>query len=110
MRPWIVAAIITAALTSGIYSASAPPLWLWLGLMRLPPSSRPLWQDRRGEADFFLCAHLAPIAHLGPPDLDRPNPGLDGALRSMAVTNHAVAAIRQLQILPMGDEGVGLGD
>jgi len=31
-----------------------------------PP--RPLRQNRRGEPDFFLRAHLAPIAHLGAPE------------------------------------------
>jgi hypothetical protein len=58
-------------------------------------------QDRRGEADFLLCAHLAPIAHLGATDLDRPDPGLDCALRPMAMTHDAVAAIRQFQVLHM---------
>jgi hypothetical protein len=36
----------------------------------------------------------------GAPDLDRPNPGLDGAPRSVAVTHETVAAVRQLQVLP----------
>src|SRR5262249_11094675 len=44
------------------------------------------------------------------PDLDRPNPGLDGALRTMAVPHYAVAAVRQLQVLPLGDEGIGFGN
>jgi hypothetical protein len=39
-------------------------------------------------------AHVAPVAHFGAPNLDSPNPGLDCALRSMAVTHDAVAAIR----------------
>jgi hypothetical protein len=50
------------------------------------------------------------FAHLGAPDLDRPDPGLDRALRSMAVTNDAVASVRQFQVLPHGDEGVGFRD
>ena len=41
------------------------------------------------------------------PDLDRPDPGLDRALRPMAVTDDAVAPIRQFQVLPLGNEGVG---
>jgi len=32
---------------------------------------------------------------------------LDGALRSTAVTHDAVAAVRQFQVLPQGDEGIG---
>src|SRR5262249_52021006 len=51
-----------------------------------------------------------PVAHLGAPDLDRPNPGLDRALRSMAVTHDAVAAIGQFSALPLGNERVGLRD
>jgi hypothetical protein len=73
-----------------------------------PP--RPLRQDRRAEADFFRRACLAPVAHLGAPDLDRPDPGLDRTLRPMAVTDDAVAPIRQFEILPQGDEGVGFRD
>jgi hypothetical protein len=73
-----------------------------------PPRS--LWQDRRGEADFLLRGDVSPVTHLGAPDFDRPNPGLDGALRPMTVSHDAVAAIRQLQVLPAGDEGVGLRD
>ena len=57
-----------------------------------------------------LRAHLAPVAHLGTTDLDRPDPGLDRTLRPMAVTHDAVAPIRQFQILPQGDEGVGFRD
>jgi hypothetical protein len=73
-----------------------------------PP--RPLRQDRRGEADFLIRLHVSAVAHLGTPNLDRPNPGLDGALRSMTVTHDAVAAIRQLQVLPLGDEGIGFSN
>jgi hypothetical protein len=50
------------------------------------------------------------VAHLGAPDLDRPNPSLDCALRSVAVPHHAVAAIRQLEVLPSGDKGVSFRD
>ena len=57
-----------------------------------PP--RPLRQDRRGEAEFLLRVHLAAVAHLGATDLDRPNPSLDRAMRPVAVTHDAVAAIR----------------
>jgi hypothetical protein len=46
-----------------------------------------------------IFCHVSAVAHLGTPNLDRPNPGLDGALRSMTVTHDAVAAIRQLQRL-----------
>ena len=53
---------------------------------------------------------VSPVAHLGAPDLDRPNPGLDGALRAMAVPHHPVAAVLQLQVLPLGDEGIGFGN
>src|SRR6202040_1662323 len=73
-----------------------------------PP--RPLRQNRRREADLLLRANVTPVAHLGAPDLDRPNPRLDGALRSMTVTHDAVAAIRQLQVLPLGDKGIGFGN
>jgi hypothetical protein len=59
---------------------------------------------------FSFRAHVAPVAHLGATDLDRPDPGLDRALRSMAVTHDAVATIRQFQVLPQGDEGIGFGD
>jgi hypothetical protein len=48
--------------------------------LKLPGPPCPLRQDRRGEADFLLRAHVAPVAHLGTTDLDRPNPGLDCAL------------------------------
>ena len=51
---------------------------------------RALWQawerDRRGEADLLLCAHVASVAYLGTTDLDRPNPGLDRAMRPMVQT------------------------
>jgi class 3 adenylate cyclase len=73
-----------------------------------PP--RPLRQDRRGEADFLIPLHVSAVAHLGTPNLDRPNPSLDGALRSMTVTHDAVAAIRQLQVLPLRDEGIGFSN
>src|SRR5512144_2444916 len=49
-----------------------------------PP--RPFRQDRRGEPDLLRRAHLAAVADLRPPDRDRPDPGLDRALRPMAVT------------------------
>ncbi len=46
-----------------------------------PP--RPFRQDRRGKPDF-LRAHVASVAHLGATDLDRPDPGLDRAMRPVA--------------------------
>ena len=52
----------------------------------------------RGEADFLLRAHVSPVAHLGAPDFNGPNPGQDCAMRSMAVTHDAVSAIWQLQV------------
>jgi hypothetical protein len=70
----------------------------------------PLRQDRRGEAHFLIRLHVSAVAHLGTPDRDWPDPGLDGPLRSMAVQHHAVAAIRQLEVLPLGDEGVSFRD
>src|ERR1700719_2491075 len=57
-----------------------------------PP--RPLRQNRRGEADLLLRAYLAPVADLGATNLDRPDAGLDRAMRPMAVTHDAVATIR----------------
>ena len=51
-----------------------------------------------------------PVAHLGATDLDRPDPGLDCTMRPMAMTHHAVAAIRQLQALPQGDKGIDFGN
>ena len=71
-----------------------------------PP--RPLRQDRRGEADFLLGDHVAPVAHLGATDLDRPHPGFDCPMRPMAMAHDTVAAIRQFQILPHGDKGIQL--
>jgi hypothetical protein len=70
----------------------------------------PISAGSTGEADFRLRAYIAPVAHLGAPDLDRPDPGLDRTMWPMAVTHDAVAAIRQFQVLPHGDEGVGFGD
>src|SRR5438105_15214939 len=35
---------------------------------------------------------------------------LDCAMRPMAMTHDAVAAIRQFQVLPHGDKGIGFGD
>jgi hypothetical protein len=60
---------------------------------------------------IFFCGrgNVSPIARLGAPNLD-PNPSLDGALRSMAVPPHAVSALRQLQALPLSDEGIGFGN
>jgi 2-methylisocitrate lyase-like PEP mutase family enzyme len=57
-----------------------------------PP--RPLWQDRRGEADLLLRADLAPIADLGATNPDRPDAGLDCEMRPMTVTHDAVATVR----------------
>jgi hypothetical protein len=51
---------------------------------------------------------IAPIAHLGATDLDRPDPSLDRAIRPVAVTHDAVATIRQLQIFPHGHEAYRL--
>src|SRR5207245_7145023 len=73
-----------------------------------PPRLR--GQDRRAEADFLLYVHIAPVAHLGAADLDRPDPGLDCAMRPMTMPHDAVAAIRQFQILPHGDKRIGFGD
>jgi hypothetical protein len=53
------------------------------------PSARPGSRRRRAE--------LSPVAHLGAPDLDWPNPGLDGALRPMAVPHDAVATVGHVQ-------------
>jgi hypothetical protein len=44
---------------------------------------------------LILRGHVSSVAHLGAPDLDWPNPGLDGALRSMTLPHDAVATIRQ---------------
>ena len=57
-----------------------------------PP--RPLRQDRRGEADLLLRAYVAPVADLAATNLDRPDAGLDCAMRPMAVTHDAVPTIR----------------
>jgi hypothetical protein len=37
-----------------------------------PP--RPFRQDRRGEADFLVSRDVSPVARLGAPELDWPNP------------------------------------
>jgi hypothetical protein len=63
-----------------------------------PP--RPSRQDRRREPDLLRRAHLAAVADLCPPDRDRPDPGLDRALRPVAVTHYPVTPIRH--ILPHG--------
>jgi hypothetical protein len=52
-------------------------------------------------ADFLLRVYVAPVAHLGATDLNRPDPGLDRAMRPMAMTHDAVAAIRQFQFFHM---------
>ena len=62
------------------------------------------------EKGYSQCAHVASVAHLGATDLDRPNPGLDRAMRPMAMTHDAVAVIRQFQVFPYGDKGIGFGD
>ena len=72
-----------------------------------PP--RPFRQDRRREPNLLRRAHLAAVADLRPPDGDRPDPGLDRALRPMAVTPTR-SRHPQLHILPHRDEGVGFGD
>ena len=46
-----------------------------LQLMPVKRESGELRQDRRGEADFLLGAHVAPIAHLSATDFDRPHHG-----------------------------------
>src|SRR4029079_2598938 len=51
-----------------------------------------------------------PIAHLGATNFDGPHPGLDRPMRPMAMAHDTVAAIRQFQVLPHGDKGVGFGD
>jgi hypothetical protein len=43
--------------------------------MPVKRESGELRQDRRGEADFLLGAHVAPIAHLSATDFDRPHHG-----------------------------------
>jgi hypothetical protein len=53
---------------------------------------------------------VAPIAHLGATNLDKPASGLDCSMWPMAITPDAVAAIRQFQVLPHGDKGVGFSD
>jgi hypothetical protein len=47
-----------------------------------------------------------PGRHFGATDLDRRNPRLDCAMRAIAMTHDAVAAIRQSQVLPHGDKGI----
>ena len=61
-----------------------------------------------------ICASVAgpspAVADLGPLDRHRPDPGLDRALRPMAVPHDAVAAVRQASDLPHhGQKGFGFG-
>src|SRR5262249_33625113 len=55
-------------------------------------------------------AHVAPVAYLGATDFDGPHSGLDCPIRPMAMAHDTVAAIRQFQIFPQGDKGIGFGD
>jgi hypothetical protein len=57
-------------------------------------SMRSSRQDRRGEADLLRRAYVASVADLAAANLDRPDAGLDRAMRPMAVTHDAVATIR----------------
>jgi hypothetical protein len=70
-----------------------------------------LMQDTPNEKRIFSSATTSPRSRtFGATDLDRPHPGLDCPMRPMAMAHDTVAAIRQFQILPHGDKGIGLGD
>jgi hypothetical protein len=59
---------------------------------------------------IFASVPTSPRSRSLAHDLNRPDPGLDRAMRPMAVTHDAVAAIRQFQVFPPGDKRVGFGD
>ena len=61
-----------------------------------------------GEADALAVRTGAAVAQLHALHLDRPDPGLDRALRPMAVPDQALAPIRQLHAFHGGQECFGL--
>ena len=68
---------------------------------------RPLRQDIGCKVDLRLGGHIRrPITHLLPPDLDRPDPGLDHPLWPGAVPNHALAAIGEQVFGKPGDKAI----
>jgi hypothetical protein len=71
------------------------------------PSS-PARQQRRTEPDPLGCRARSPIADPDPLNLDRPDPGLDHALRSMTMPDQPVPAISQLQVFTGGQESYNL--
>ena len=87
---------------------------------RLTARSRAMPRQRRARhqcnagssvrrARFCRIDHVKRIFSLAH-DLNRPDPGLDRAMRPMAATHDAVAAIRQFQVFPPGDKRVGFCD
>src|SRR5215208_2999854 len=76
--------------------------------IQAPGAARPFRQDRRGKADAILIARGAAVADLDPADGHRADASLDGPFRPMAVPDQAFAAVRQLQIAPAGEIGLGL--
>lgn len=73
-----------------------------------PP--RPFRQDSLGEADPLLGRHIGgAVTHLRALDVKRSDPGLDAALRPVALPDNPLAAIRQDLLGVLCNEGVGLG-
>ena len=75
--------------------------------IQAPRPPRPARQDGRGEADALGSSAGAAVAQLDPPHRDRADPGLDQALRTMAVPHHALAPVRQPRALHRGQERLG---
>ena len=75
--------------------------------IQAPGPPRPARQDGRGEADALATLAGAAVAQLHPPHRDRADPGLDQALRSMAVPHNALAPVRQPRALHRGQERLG---
>jgi hypothetical protein len=79
--------------------------------IRFTSSILPKWARRTKSLDALRRPARRPRhAHLSATDFDRSHPGLDCSMWPMAMTHDAVAAIRQFQVLPHGDKGVGFRD
>src|SRR6056297_702333 len=61
------------------------------------------------EPDLLVSWHVSgAVAHLRALDVERPDPGLDAALRPVTMSHNALAAIRQEVFCILCNEGVGL--
>ena len=92
------------AATAALGGAWAHNAGLGHGLARAIAARRPVTRrsSPAGMAD--------PASALGATDLDRPNAGLDRALRPLTVSHDPVPPIRQFQVIPGGGKRVGFRD